>query len=170
MVQRLRTALVAASSSSTVTASAELTGEASGVLAATTRGAPRRLTNMVAPCVGPVPGANCSDGVRGDERRALSAVRTPLERRSGVRRSLMSRSARRTALCSMKWGGPLGALLRAIAVSTASVMVSTIAFMEGAVAFAISGYLAEVRRGLRRGLQHQWCDRACVRDNVLSEK
>jgi len=49
----------------------------------------------------------------------------------------------------MKRGGPLGALLRAIAVSTASVMVSTIAFMEGAVVFAISGYLAEVRRGLR---------------------
>ena len=44
----------------------------------------------------------------------------------------------------------MGALLRAIAVSTASVMVSTIAFMEGAVAFAIGGYLAEVRRGLRR--------------------
>ena len=63
---------------------------------------------------------------------------------------MMSHSARRMALCSMKRGGPLGALLRAIAVSTASVMVSTIAFMEGAVAFAISGYLAEVRRGLRR--------------------
>ena len=39
-----------------------------------------------------MPGVNHSDGVRGDERRALSAVRTPLERRSGVRRSLMSRS------------------------------------------------------------------------------
>jgi hypothetical protein len=33
--------------------------------------------------------------------------------------------------------------------STASVMVSTIAFMVGTVGFAIVGYLAEVRRGLR---------------------
>ena len=87
---------------------------------------------MAAPCVGQTPGANCKDGVRGDERRALYAMRTPLKRRSGARRSLMSRSARQTALCSMKRGGPPAALLRAMADSTASVMVSTIAFMEGA--------------------------------------
>ena len=53
---------------------------------------PRHLTNMVWPCVGQMPGVNCSceDG-RGDERWPLPPpVRTPLKRRGGMQWSEMS--------------------------------------------------------------------------------
>ena len=55
----------------------------------------------------------------------------------------MSRRAQQTVLCSMKLGGRPVALLQAMADSTASVM-DTITFIDGAVGFAIIGYLAEV--------------------------
>jgi hypothetical protein len=75
----------------------------------------------------------------------------------------------------MKRGGPPAALLRAMADSTASVMVSTIAFMEGAGEVVGILYLglenSDSGETLVNSLSFLLClraseCRACVRDNV----
>jgi hypothetical protein len=94
---------------------------------------PMRLTNMVGPCVGQTLGANCSVGSGlGDERwPLLPPVRIPRKRRGGILWSWMSGRAQRTAPWSMKWQKPPAWLPWAMADSMASVIESTMAFMEG---------------------------------------